>query len=165
MRRPADQPVGSRLKRIAIVTAMAVVTLNIWTGAPLLGLWVGSLVAPDSGISMGALFLIGQQLLGDSLATVYEVTETSLVQASVTDRVLGRVNASIGTFTTLLTLAGAIAGGIIAETWGLRAAFWVGLAGAALTLLVVWFSPVRHVQSAPLVPTIDMPGDTLPITE
>lgn len=117
------------------------------------------------GISLGALFLIGQQLLGDSLATVYEVTQTSLVQASVTDRVLGRVNASIGTFTTLLTLVGAIAGGIIAETWGLRTAFWVGLAGAAMTLLVVWFSPVRKVQSAPLAPSIDLPGDTLPITE
>jgi MFS family permease len=126
-------------------------------------------LAPETGavlgISLGALFLIGQQLIGDSLATVYEVTETSLVQASVTDRVLGRVNASIGTFTTLLTLAGAIAGGIIAETWGLRAAFWVGLAGAAMTLFVVWFSPVRSVQSAPLVPSIDLPGDTLPITE
>jgi Tfp pilus assembly protein PilV len=36
---------------------MAVVTLNIWTGAPLLGLWVGSQVAPDSGISMGAVFV------------------------------------------------------------------------------------------------------------
>ena len=37
---------------------MAVVTLNLWTGAPLLGLWVGSLVAPDSGISMGAVLVV-----------------------------------------------------------------------------------------------------------
>ena len=37
---------------------MGVVTLNIWTGAPLLGLWVGSLVAPDSGISMGSVFVV-----------------------------------------------------------------------------------------------------------
>jgi len=118
-----------------------------------------------AGIPLGALFLIGQQLVGDSLATVYEVTETSLVQAAVSNRVLGRVNASIGTFTTLLTLGGAILGGVIAETWGLRAAFWVGLLGAALSLLVVWFSPVRQVRSAPLVPIIDLPGDTLPITE
>ena len=40
MRRSPDQPVASRFKRIAIVAAMGVVTLNIWTGAPLLGLWV-----------------------------------------------------------------------------------------------------------------------------
>ena len=37
---------------------MGVVTLNIWTGAPLLGLWVGSRVAPESGISMGAVLVV-----------------------------------------------------------------------------------------------------------
>jgi len=138
----------------------------------ILGFTIGNALIPLApaagalvGIPLGAIFLIGQQVIGDSLATVYEVTETSLVQASVTDRVLGRVNASIGTFTTLLTLAGAIAGGIIAENFGLRTAFWVGLSGAAFTLLVVWFSPVRGVRDAPLMPVIDMPGDTLAITE
>jgi hypothetical protein len=50
--------VGSRTKRIALVAAMAVVTLNIWTGAPLLGLWVGSKVAPASGISMLSFFVV-----------------------------------------------------------------------------------------------------------
>jgi MFS family permease len=117
------------------------------------------------GISLGALFLIAQQLFGDSLATVYEVTEVSLQQASVNDRVLGRVNASFHTFTTLLTLAGAILGGVIAETWGLRAAFAVGLLGGVVSLVVVWFSPVRHVRDAPLVPSIGMPSDPFPITE
>ena len=47
-----------RLKRVALVAAMGVVTLNIWTGAPLLGLWVGSQVAPDSGISMLAVLVV-----------------------------------------------------------------------------------------------------------
>ena len=48
----------ARLQRVAIVAAMGVVTLNIWTGAPLLGLWVGSRVAPESGISMFAVLVI-----------------------------------------------------------------------------------------------------------
>ena len=132
----------------------------------ILGFTIGNALIPlapagaaaVAGIPLGALFLIGQQLVGDSLATVYEVTEVSLVQASVTDRVLGRVNASFHTFTTLLTLAGAIAGGVIAESFGLRTAFWVGLLGAVAALLVVWFSPVRHVRSAPLTPNIGLPG-------
>jgi hypothetical protein len=47
-----------RLERVGLVAAMGVVTLNIWTGAPLLGLWVGSRVAPDSGISMFAFFVV-----------------------------------------------------------------------------------------------------------
>jgi MFS family permease len=138
----------------------------------ILGFTIGNALIPLApaagvvvGIPLGALFLIGQQLVGDSLATVYEVTETSLVQAAVSDRVLGRVNASITTFTTLLTLVGALLGGLIAETYGLRTAFWVGLLGAVASLLVVWFSPVRGVRVAPIVPMIDMPGDTLPVTE
>jgi hypothetical protein len=41
-----------RLTRVALVAAMAVTSLNVWTGAPLLGLWVGSRLAGDSGTSM-----------------------------------------------------------------------------------------------------------------
>jgi len=48
----------ARLQRVALVAAMGVVTMNIWTGAPLLGLWVGSRVAPESGVSMLAVFVI-----------------------------------------------------------------------------------------------------------
>ena len=48
----------ARLQRVGLVAAMGVVTLNIWTGAPLLGLWVCSRVAPESGISMLAFFVV-----------------------------------------------------------------------------------------------------------
>jgi MFS family permease len=122
-------------------------------------------LAPSGAILLGAAFLITQQLFGDAFATIYEITEVSLVQASVEDRILGRVNATIHTFTTLLTLAGAVGGGIIAEVWGLRAAFAVGLLGAVFSIVVVWFSPVRFIRNAPLVPPSAMPGDELPITE
>jgi hypothetical protein len=44
-----------RAKRVALVAAMGLVTLNIWTGAPLLALWVGSRLVQDGGtITMGA---------------------------------------------------------------------------------------------------------------
>jgi hypothetical protein len=32
--------------------------VNIWTGAPLLAVWVGSKAVGDSGLSMGAVFLV-----------------------------------------------------------------------------------------------------------
>ncbi|HUG31182.1 MAG TPA: MFS transporter [Candidatus Limnocylindria bacterium] len=134
----------------------------------MLGFLIGNTLiplAPAGAILLSAAFLITQQLFGDAFATVYEITEVSLVQASVGDRVLGRVNATITTFTTLLTLAGAVAGGIIAELWGLRAAFAIGLLGAVFAIVVVWFSPVRFIRDAPLAPTHLMPGDELPITE
>ena len=134
----------------------------------MLGFLIGNALiplAPSGAILVGAAFLIAQQLVGDSLATVYEVTETSLIQASVGDRILGRVNASTGTFTTLMTLAGAIAGGVIAETWGLRAAFAVGLLGGVFSLVVVWFSPVRFIRDAPLATNAVLPGGESPLTE
>ncbi len=122
----------------------------------ILGFTIGNALiplAPGGAILLGAMFLVVQQLFGDAFATVYEVTEVSLMQASVGDRVLGRVNATISTFTTLLTLAGAVGGGIIAELWGLRTAFAIGLLGGVLSLVVVWFSPVRFIRDAPLVPS------------
>jgi hypothetical protein len=45
-------------KRILLAAATALVSINIWTGFPLLAVWVGSRVAGDSGLSMGALFAV-----------------------------------------------------------------------------------------------------------
>jgi hypothetical protein len=47
-----------RAERVALVAGMTVVTLNIWTGAPLLGLWVGSRVVGDSQITMLAVAVV-----------------------------------------------------------------------------------------------------------
>ena len=47
-----------RLERVALVAGMAVASVSLWTAAPLLGLWVGSRVAPSSGISMTALLAV-----------------------------------------------------------------------------------------------------------
>jgi hypothetical protein len=47
-----------RLERVALVAGMAVASLSIWTAAPLLGLWVGSRVAPPSGLSMTAVLAV-----------------------------------------------------------------------------------------------------------
>lgn len=50
--------VSLRIQRTGLVAAMVLATVNIWTGAPALGLWVGSRVAPSSGISMLAVATI-----------------------------------------------------------------------------------------------------------
>jgi hypothetical protein len=47
-----------RLERVALVAGMGIASVSIWTAAPLLGLWVGSQVAPSSGISMPAVAAI-----------------------------------------------------------------------------------------------------------
>src|SRR5271166_5172746 len=38
---PADRPRRLLLKRTAMVAATAFLSINLWTGAPLLALWVG----------------------------------------------------------------------------------------------------------------------------
>jgi hypothetical protein len=47
-----------RLERVVLVAGMSVASVSLWTAAPLLGLWVGSRVAPSSGISMLAVLAI-----------------------------------------------------------------------------------------------------------
>ena len=54
---------GRRLARIGLAAAAAFVTVNIWTGAPLLALWVGSRAAGPSGLSMTAVFVVVMVLL------------------------------------------------------------------------------------------------------
>ncbi len=59
MNEPADQPSHPKLERIALVSASALVSINIWTGAPLLGVWVGSRIqAAQNGLSMAALLAV-----------------------------------------------------------------------------------------------------------
>ncbi len=43
---------------MALGAAAALAAVNIWTGSPLLAVWVGSRVVGDSGLSMGAVFLV-----------------------------------------------------------------------------------------------------------
>jgi hypothetical protein len=48
-----------RLKIIGLRALMAAAAVNIWTGAPLLGIWVGSrAAAASSEVTMGIVFLI-----------------------------------------------------------------------------------------------------------
>jgi hypothetical protein len=46
------------LKRTAMVAATAFLAINLWTGAPLIALWVGSQVVGSTTLSMGAVFVV-----------------------------------------------------------------------------------------------------------
>ena len=45
-------------RRVLLLSASALAAINIWTGAPLLAVWVGSQFARGSGLSMGAVFIV-----------------------------------------------------------------------------------------------------------
>ena len=50
-----EVPSGPRLRRVGLVALMAVATVNIWTGGPLLALWIGSRVQAQGPPSMLAV--------------------------------------------------------------------------------------------------------------
>jgi hypothetical protein len=49
---------GSRVKRVALAAAMSVASINLWTGGPLLALWVGSHAQGDGPPTMTAIFVV-----------------------------------------------------------------------------------------------------------
>jgi hypothetical protein len=58
------------LRRAGVAAAAMLLSVNIWTGAPLLAIWVGSRVVPQSGLSMGAVFVVVAVLVVTVLALV-----------------------------------------------------------------------------------------------
>jgi MFS family permease len=134
----------------------------------LAGMAMGSLLiplAPAGAVLVGAAFLIGQQLIGDTMGTVYDVLEQSLTQSVVDHQVLGRVTATSEFVTTVLALAGSIVGGVVGELFGLRAAFAVGVVGAIAAVGFVWFSPIRGLQTIPGRLEPHLRPEDLPLTE
>ena len=58
----------SRLKRFGLAALMAFLALNVWTGSPLLALWIGSRIQGDnSQPSMGAVVAVMLCLVGFSV--------------------------------------------------------------------------------------------------
>ena len=54
---PADT--GTRLRRIAIASATALLSVNVWTGGPLLAVWVGSQVQGNyTSLGMLSVFVV-----------------------------------------------------------------------------------------------------------
>ncbi len=58
MSAPAERPRLLILKRSAILAATAFLAINLWTGAPLIALWVGSQVVGSTVLSMTAVFVV-----------------------------------------------------------------------------------------------------------
>jgi hypothetical protein len=56
--RTGPPPRFMTLKRLTMAAATAFLTINLWTGAPLLALWVGSHSSDDAVLSMQAVFVV-----------------------------------------------------------------------------------------------------------
>jgi len=57
--RSAPQVGGTRLKRVGLASLTALLSLNVWTGGPLLAVWVGSQVQGDfTSLGMTSVFIV-----------------------------------------------------------------------------------------------------------
>lgn len=63
-------PGAGRVKRAGLLSLMSVTALNVYTGSPLLGLWVGSRVQGAGPPSMAAIAVVGVVFLATSLLLV-----------------------------------------------------------------------------------------------
>lgn len=106
-------------------------------------------LAPDATI-VGLALLLGQQLLSDSALTAFDVVAVSIRQATVEDRLLGRVGASFHVLAMAAMLVGTLIGGVLGELIGPRAALVVGAGGGVIALGILWFSAVRTMAAVPV---------------
>src|SRR6476620_10306799 len=75
-----------RAKKLGLISASALVSINVWTGAPLLAVWVGSKVQGNSGLSMGAVFSVVAVLAVLVLALAWILTWLNATYDALTGR-------------------------------------------------------------------------------
>lgn len=104
------------------------------------------------------VILVTAQQLADGPATIYQIHERSLIQATVPDHSLGRVTASLRVIGWVAMLGGTVAGGVLGEAFGPRPTMLVGGGGALLAVAWLFWSPVRSLRRLPVQPTEQATG-------
>src|SRR5262249_31711971 len=104
---------------------------------------VSMLLVPlaHGSVALAGAFLIASQL-GDMAWPVYGINETSLRQAITPSHLLGRVGSAGHLLFQSAIPLGALAGGAIAQTFGIRQAMLTGAFGYLLSTLWLTFSPI-----------------------
>jgi hypothetical protein len=93
---------ADRAKRLGLIAGSALVSINIWTGAPLLAIWVGSRVQGGGGLSMTAVFTVVLVLAVLVLGLAWVLT---LINARY-DKLTGRSQAARQTSPWLRSMRG-----------------------------------------------------------
>ena len=94
-------------------------------------------------------FLVTQQLFGDISFAIFNVNELSLRQSVAPAHVLGRVNGAMQLLTRGIYPLGALVGGALAQSIGIRATLAVAVIGVALSILWLIASPLRTLREIP----------------
>jgi MFS family permease len=107
------------------------------------------LLLPLSTSTNGAFFFaLGWFSMGLG-ATIYNVNQVSFRQRLCPHDLLGRMNASMRFVVSGVMPIGALVGGAIGSTFGLRAALWIGAAGATSSIIWLIASPIGRMRDFP----------------
>jgi len=121
-------------------------------GATILGAALSgpaTLLAAVTPVSFPVPFLVASAILGGWGAVVYNINQVSLRQAITPERMQGRMNSVMRFLVWGPIPLGALAGGAIASTFGLRTALYVGAIGGFTTAIPIIFSPIRKLKDFP----------------
>ena len=103
------------------------------------------LASPGWGL---ALYGLGSSAISFS-ALVYNTAQLSYRQSICPTQLLGRMNASVRWIVWGTMPLGALLGGLLGTTVGLRGTIWVGVLGSWIAGLWVLFSPLRKLRDVP----------------
>ncbi|MEE9281029.1 MAG: MFS transporter [Myxococcota bacterium] len=133
---------GPAARRFGPGPALIVGTF-FWTGGAVLL----ALVSPQMASVLGLLGLAQiSSGIGRSIASINQI---SLRQAITPDHLLGRVNASRRLLVFGVIPFGALLGGALGESFGLRSALFAGAGVQVVGFIYTWLSPLRAVRQQP----------------
>lgn len=94
---------------------------------------------------LSAIFLIIQQL-GDGFFVLYEINMVSFRQEIISERMLGRVNATLRFVALGATLVGTLLGGLLGESLGVRTTLFIAAGGTLFASVVLAISPIGKLK-------------------
>jgi len=94
-----------------------------------------------------AFFAVGLALVGFFIVA-YNIVQVSLRQTLCPDHLLGRMNATMRTVMWSTLPLGAVLGGLLGTSLGLRPTLWISAVGALLASLWLVFSPIADTRRA-----------------
>jgi MFS family permease len=123
----------------------------------------GALIAAYAPRQAVLPILLGfSTVLGFALM-VYNINQNAIRQAVTPDHLLGRVNSGVFVLFALAAGAGSLLGGVVGQSFGLRAAIAVGVTLNLISAVPSILSPLRKLQSVPR-PAPDQPGEAFSST-
>jgi MFS family permease len=105
----------------------------------------GTLLIAVAPKDLAIPFLVASGLVVGFGVILFNVTAISLIQAITPDRMLGRTNASRRFVVWGVIPVGALVGGVLASTIGLRETIFVGAVGSLSAMIPILLSPIRSV--------------------